>query len=90
MDLIDPDTGMDHEIFGKFLSEIVDRWAENHKSELQSIGEDRAVMELAFRDAIVTEKSEKIGKSEKWLWVTVNPVKGTSLPSIDRDWETLL
>lgn len=82
MDDIDPDTGLDHEIFGKFISDIVERWSENHKNELQQIGEDRAVTELSFRDAIISQKSEKIGKSEKYFWVTVNPIKGTSLQSI--------
>lgn len=84
MDEIDPDTGFDYEIFGEYLSEVVSRWAESRKNELQSIGEDRAVTELAFRDAIVSEKSEKIGKSEKWFWVTVNPIKGTKLSDIVR------
>lgn len=82
MDLIDSDTGMDHEFFDEFICEVVDRWSENRNSELQTIGEDRAVTELAFRDAIITEKSEKLGKSEKYIWITVNPVKGTSLQKI--------
>lgn len=76
--------GLDYEILSEWLSDQAKRWAENRKFELESIGEDRAVTELAFRDAIVSEKSEKVGKSEKWFWVTVNPVKGTSLAKIVR------
>lgn len=79
---IDSDTGVDLEYFQEIISEAAERWSENRKNELQTIGEDRAVMELAFRDAIVSEKSEKIGKSEKWFWVTVNPVNGTKLTDI--------
>lgn len=83
-DYIDLDTGFDYQIFGDYLSEVANRWAENRNFELESIGEDRSVTELAFRAALTSEKSERLGKSEKYLWVTVNPVKGTSLPNIIR------
>lgn len=49
------------------------QWAESEKYKNQNIGEARAIQELAFRDAIVSAKSEKIGKKEKFFWVTVNP-----------------
>lgn len=49
------------------------RWAESEKYKNQRIGEARAEQEIAFRDAIVSAKSEKIGKKEKFFWITVNP-----------------
>lgn len=84
MDLIDAETGFDFEIFQEIAMKAAEAWSENRKSELETIGEDRAVTELAFRDAIVSEKSEKIGKSEKYFWVTVNPKNGTKLTDIIR------
>lgn len=81
-DYIDSVTGFDFENFAEYLSEVANTWAENHKNDLEANGADRAVTELAFRDAITSVKSEKIGKSEKYLWITVNPRKGTSLATI--------
>lgn len=57
-------------------------WAEKEKFQNQTIGEARAQQELAFRDAIVSEKSEKKGKSEKFFWITVNPKKDVELPAL--------
>lgn len=59
-------------------------WSENENFKNQSIGEARAIQELAFRDAVVSEKSKKIGKSEKYFWITVNPAKGTELPHFEK------
>lgn len=59
-------------------------WAESRKIKNETIGEDRAQQELAFRDYLVSEKSEKKGKSEKFFWVTINPKPGVELPTIIR------
>jgi hypothetical protein len=56
--------------------EAMDQWSENRKIRNDTMGEDRAQQELAFRDYIVSEKSEKIGNSEKFFWITVNPRTG--------------
>jgi len=82
--LIDSATGMDFEFFDMYLTECANRWAEERKFQLETIGQDHAVTELAFRDAVVSQKSERLGKSEKFFWITVNPAKGTSLPDIIR------
>lgn len=57
-------------------------WAESRKIKNETIGEDRAQQELAFRDYLVSEKSEKIGKSEKFFWITVNPRLEVDLPTL--------
>lgn len=64
------------------ISRAVKRYTETEKSRNQSIGEARAVQELAFRDAIVSEKSERFGKKEKYFWITINPRKDVSLPDL--------
>lgn len=78
----------DDPLFSQNIDEIItnaaNRWEENHKNQNQINGENRAESELAFRDKIVSVKSEKIGKSEKYLWITVNPIKGTELQRIIR------
>lgn len=70
---------LDNMTFDQVLSQAAKTWAENRKNQNHLIGEDRAQQELAFRDAIISEKSEKIGKSEKYLWITVNPRNTTTL-----------
>lgn len=72
---------MEYEL-SQVISESAKKWAENRKSQNQTIGEDRAEQEVAFRDAIISQKSEKIGKSEKFFWVTVNPRKDVELPKL--------
>lgn len=57
-------------------------WAESEKIKNQTIGEARAVQELAFRDAILSEKDKKFGKSEKYYWITINPKPGTTLDQV--------
>lgn len=61
------------------ITEATKRWAESEKNRNQSIGESRAEQELAFREFLTTVKTEKLGKSEKFLWITVNPKKGIDL-----------
>lgn len=55
-------------------------WAEKEKIKNRAIGEARAIQELAFRDAIISQKEEKVGKKEKFFWITVNPSKDVDLP----------
>lgn len=64
------------------VQDAVKNWAETEKNKNQGIGEARAVQEIAFRDAIISEKSEKIGKSEKFFWVTVNPKTDVDLKTL--------
>lgn len=64
------------------ISQRAKEWAETEKNKNQNIGESRAQQELAFRDYIMAEKSEKIGKSEKFFWITVNPRLEVDLPTL--------
>lgn len=75
-------TPLDFDIIDGWISEAAAKWAEKEKEKNQAIGEARAEQELAFRDAIVSKKSEKIGKSEKFFWITVNPKKEVKLPQL--------
>lgn len=70
--------------FDEILSTATNTWLENRKNSAEVNGESRAYGELAFREKLISVKSEKVGKSEKFLWITVNPIKGTSLPNIIR------
>lgn len=74
------------DLFDQTIDEVIStsaaRWAENRNSLNQLRGEDRAESELAFREAIVSGKSENVGKSGKYFWITVNPKTGTDLPTI--------
>lgn len=65
-------------------------WWEREKFLLQSEGEARAIRELAFRDAIISEKSEKMENSEKFFWITINPRPGVSLPELMKVQEKMI
>lgn len=75
---------LDEMSFDEILSKAAIRWAEMRKNRNEIIGEDRAEQELAFREKIVSEKSEKLGKSEKYFWITVNPRLNVTLPQLIR------
>lgn len=77
---IDPATGLDMDLLLEYISECAQAWAETEKAKNQTIGESRCEQELAFRAAMDSEKSEKIGKSEKWIWLTINPKPEITLP----------
>lgn len=68
--------------FEKILTDSANRWAENGKNTAECNGENRAYGELAFRSKLISERSEIAGKSGKFLWITVNPAKGTLLPDL--------
>lgn len=84
MDRIDPETGLDLDLLEEYWQECAERWAESENSKNQSIGEARCVQELAFRAAMDSEKSEKTGKPEKWIWITINPKPEVKLPEFVR------
>lgn len=73
---------LDHLTFDEVLSQATKRWEESRKSRNEMIGEDRAEQELAFRAKMISVKSEKIGKSEKFFWITVNPKVGVKLQDL--------
>lgn len=68
--------------YDEVISYRAKEWAESRKIKNETIGEDRAQQELAFRDYLVSEKSEKIGNSEKFFWITVNPRLEVDLPTL--------
>lgn len=97
----DWDTWLEPQEWDKILTEGFDQtyedfqtaaqlWAESENIKNHSIGEARAVQELAFRDAIISVKSEKVGKSERFFWITVNPRPGTTLPELMKVQEKMI
>lgn len=64
------------------FSQAAAEWAESEKNKNSTIGEARAQQELAFREELISVKSEKVGKSEKFFWITVNPKKDVSLSEL--------
>jgi len=73
---------LNYEHLDNYINAAAKQWAETEKTNNQYIGASRADQELAFRDAIVSQKSESIGKIVKYFWVTVNPQKDTPLPQL--------
>lgn len=76
--------------FDQVLTDAANKWAESEESRAEHFGELRAVGELAFRDKLLSEKSEKSGKSEKFFWVTVNPKPGILLPVLKASVEKMV
>lgn len=65
------------ESYDRIISEEAKKWSESRKLKNQLIGKDRAQQEISFREEIISEKSEKLGNTGKFFWITVNPVKDT-------------
>lgn len=75
------DFGQDGNLDG-LISRLAQEASESETFRNEMIGKARAQQELAFRDAIVSEKAEKIGKSERFFWITVNPRSEITLPEL--------
>lgn len=67
--------GFDEESYNNFISTY---W-ESEKTKNQTRGRALAEIELSRREFLDSGKSENSGKSEKFLWVTVNPKPETNL-----------
>lgn len=72
------------------MSRVAKEWSEKEKSKNQSIGESRAVQEIAFRDYLVSERSEKSGKTGKFFWITVNPKSDVQLEALMKGTEKIV
>lgn len=72
----------DDPYFKNLLSDLIKQEENRKKIQNERTGIDLAHIELARRQELQTVKSEKSGKSVKYLWITVNPKPQTPLPAL--------
>lgn len=74
----------DDPYFKNLLLDLIKEEENRKKIQNNKTGVDLAHIELARRTELQSVKSEKAGKSVKYLWVTVNPKPETTLPDLTK------